>query len=269
MRITGPSEVGQAVSRRRVKPPVVAVLVVLFAGRLFAAAIQDQLTDFADALQSGNTKIAISLLDPQAKDFSELKRTIEALATLPHTECTIDASHIRVEGNQAQAETQWTLRLNPQESGPVVIRSEKVAMQMVRAGDEWKIVVLSPLSILARPTTAIFDVIAAVASNLSAGDAPGALAAFDSTADSYGQISNDIDALTSQSDVLCAIDIIADHETGGVHQVDTDWYLEIKPRADGAGAQRRRHRVSLRMELKRGKWKITAMDPFSVVSPVY
>ena len=252
---------------RRCSLPCLSFAVFL-AAPLIAADIPEQLREFADAVQSGNSKAAISLLDPHSKDFSELKRLIEALAALPHTECSIESASPVVEGNQARAETQWTLRLNSQESGPLVVRSEKVAVQMIRAGDEWKIAALSPSSVLARPTTAIFDVIANLASSLSAGNGPAALSAFDSSAANYGQIANDIDALTSQSDVLCAIDVIADSETGGVHKVDTDWYLEIKPQADGAGAQRRRQRVSLQMESKRGKWKIAAMDPFSVVSPV-
>ena len=244
------------------------VLVSLLVAPLFAAdTIQEQLQDFANSLQSGNASAAISFLDPQAKDFGEIRRAIEGIIGLPNTECAIDPGQVNTQGNQARLETQWTLRLSPLENGPLLVRSEKVSMEMRRNGEEWKIISLAPMSILARPTSAIFDAIAKLASNLSAGDFPGALSAFDSSVHNYGQISNDIDALTTQADVLCAIDVVADNENDGTHKVDTDWYLEIKPKADGAGAQRRRQRVSLRMESKRGKWKITAIDPASIVSP--
>ncbi|MDE3195309.1 MAG: hypothetical protein KGN84_03125 [Acidobacteriota bacterium] len=247
----------------------IAAAAFLIGAHGFAAeAIPDLVQDFSGALQSGDAVAAVSFFDSKAKEYPEIRGAIEEIAALPHTESEMEAGPAKVQGGTASLEVKWTLRLSPRDGGPLLIRTENVTIGLRRTGEDWKIVSLHPLAILSRPTTGVFDAIAGLATSLSAGDVPDAIAAFDSRADGYGRLSNDIDALITQTDVLCAIDIVADRETGGVHKVDTDWYLEIKPKADGAGAQRRRQRVLIQLEKRHGGFRITALDPASIVSPV-
>ncbi len=167
-----------------------------------------------------------------------------------------------------QLQGEWKLQLNPQQNGPPLTRTEHVAVSLQQKEGQWKIVGFTPLRIFAMPTPAVFDRIASLANSLSENDGPGALSIFSSGIAGYGEISGDLDALTSQTDVLCAVDIVADNETAGIHKLDTDWYMQLKSRADGGPTERRRERVQLQMELSKGKWRITALSPLEILAPI-
>jgi hypothetical protein len=115
-------------------------------------------------------------------------------------------------------------------------------------------------------------VIAKLASSLSQNDAVGALEAFDSHMKDYGAIESDIDALVTQADVLCAIDVIEDKEaqaeSGEIRTLDVDWFLQLKSQADAGPTERRRERVEVRIAKIRGKWKITSLAPMSILAPL-
>ena len=53
---------------------------------------------------------------------------------------------------------------------------------------------------------------AKLATYISGGDASSALETFDKSLTNYGTISGDLTALSTQTDVLCAIDVVADKE---------------------------------------------------------
>ena len=106
--------------------------------------------------------------------------------------------------------------------------------------------------------------LAALASALSAGDPVSAMSLFDRGMADYQTIESDIVAITSQDDVVCAIDIVEDKEG----KLDTDWYMELRSKSGGAQSERRRERVQLELKQIKGKWKITAMKPVSILAPV-
>ena len=118
-----------------------------------------------------------------------------------------------------------------------------VALAALGAGDQ-------PASALAR-----------FASALSQNDAPAALAVFDREMKGYGEIEGSIVALTSQTDVLCAIEVLEEHESGADRLLDTDWYLQLKSQAPGGQTERRRERVSVTLRQVRGQWRIVALSP--------
>jgi hypothetical protein len=158
--------------------------------------------------------------------------------------------------------------MNTQDNGPLLDRHGEALIQIREIGGTWKIVSMAPVSILAPPDRTVFERVATLASDLSANDGGGAAAIFDSEMKGYGEIAANIDALTAQADILCAIDVIVDHEANGVHKLDVDWYMELKSRAADAPAERRRERVQLQLEKIRGRWKINALAPLNILAPI-
>jgi len=114
-----------------------------------------------------------------------------------------------------------------------------------------------------------FTSIAKLATALSGSDAGGALDYFDSHMQGYGEIEQKIEALTAQADISCAIDVVTDVEAGGVHKLDLDWLMTLKPSyADAAKSERRRERVQVEMRQIKGVWKIDAITPLKIFDSV-
>ena len=74
----------------------------------------------------------------------------------------------------------------------------------------------------------------------------------------------------TKADVACAIDIVTDEESNGVHKLDLDWFMELKPQGDNNDPQveRRRVRVQVEMKLIKNRWKITSLAPLSILDPI-
>jgi len=230
---------------------------------------ETQLEYLAQSLQTGDVKAALSVFDPSTPGYAEISRNIEALAAFQHPSCVIRVQKVSDRGNaEFRADTQWVLQTFASQNGPLAIRTEPVAVGMRRIGDDWKIASLSSTSIFNKPDDTAFRRIADLAEALSNGDGGGALALFDPDMQGYGDARGDIDALTSQSDVLCAIDAIQERETAGVHVVDTDWYLQLKAKADTGISERRRQRVQITLQIKRGHLRITDMAPLEILAPI-
>jgi hypothetical protein len=104
-----------------------------------------------------------------------------------------------------------------------------------------------------------------LASALSQNDAAGALEAFDSRMEAFGAIEANIGALTAQTDILCAIDVVEDKDDNGIQLLDVDWFMQLKSRADGGPTERRRQRVQLQMKRIGGKWKIISISPIKIL----
>jgi hypothetical protein len=108
-----------------------------------------------------------------------------------------------------------------------------------------------------------------LATALSESDPDGVLRYFDSQMKDYGAIEANVEALAAQADVSCAIDIVKDDESNGVHKLDLDWFMELKSQGDNAQLERRRERVQVEMQQIKGKWKITVFSPLSVLEPMH
>jgi hypothetical protein len=115
------------------------------------------------------------------------------------------------------------------------------------------------------PLTALAD----LASNFSQGDPASAIGMFDPQMQGYGQISSNIQALAAQTEVTCAIDVIDDTDADGVHKLDLDWIMNLKSTGDTITVERRRERVQVEMRQIKGKWKITAMTPLTILDPIH
>lgn len=127
---------------------------------------------------------------------------------------------------------------------------------------------LCSIALLAADETP-FASIANLATAFSENDPDGALRYFDSQMKDYGTIEADIEALSAQTDVSCAIDIVTDEESNGIHKLDLDWYMELKSQGDDPQLERRRQRVQVEMRQSKGRWKITAISPLSIFDPIH
>lgn len=115
----------------------------------------------------------------------------------------------------------------------------------------------TPLASLAKLATALSD-----------SDADTALDYFDSNMKDYPALEQKLEALTAQDDISCAIDIVTDVETNGVHKLDLDWFMQLTAQADESKLERRRVRVDVEMRQIKGVWKITSINPISIFDPI-
>jgi hypothetical protein len=113
-----------------------------------------------------------------------------------------------------------------------------------------------------------FDSLAKLASALSENDSDEALEYFDTHMQSFGQIEQKLEALTAQAEINCAIDVVADVETNGVHKLDLDWFMQLKSQIDDSQFERRRERVQVEMRRFKNVWKITSLSPITIFNPL-
>jgi len=104
-----------------------------------------------------------------------------------------------------------------------------------------------------------------LASYLGQGDADSAISLFDQ----QPELANNIAALIDQTEVTCAVEIISDTETNGVHKLDVDWQITLKSKADNITVERRREQVKVEMRQIKGKWKITSLSPSTILDPIH
>ena len=86
---------------------------------------------------------------------------------------------------------------------------------------------------------------------------------------SYPEIEQKLEALTEQADISCAIDVVTDQETGGVHKLDLDWLMQLKPQSDGGQLEQRRERVQVEMRHIKGVWKVTSLTPITIFDSLH
>lgn len=119
----------------------------------------------------------------------------------------------------------------------------------------------------AAPPETTTDRLAKLASALTAGNASLAMESFDKSLKQYWDLERNIEALTAQSDILCAIDVVEETDgPGGLRVLDTDWVVQLKSKAELGGSENRRERVRMEMRLVKGKWKITAMNQVKMLA---
>jgi len=110
--------------------------------------------------------------------------------------------------------------------------------------------------------------LANLATALSESDSDDALEIFDSKMKSYPEIEQKLEALTAQDDINCAIDVVTDEESGGLHKLDLDWFMQLKSQIDDSQFERRRERVQVEMRQIKGVWKIISISPISIFDPL-
>jgi hypothetical protein len=113
-----------------------------------------------------------------------------------------------------------------------------------------------------------FASLAKLATALSENDVDSALGYFDSHMKNYAGIEQKIEALTAQSDISCAIDVVEETEADGVHKLDLDWFIQLTNQTDSARLERRRERVQVEMRQFKNVWKITSISSVTILDPM-
>lgn len=106
-----------------------------------------------------------------------------------------------------------------------------------------------------------------LAAKLSDGNLPGVLEAFAKTMPGYGDVVANLGALTSQYDVICVIEIKDESGDEARRKAETEWFLQMKSKQDEGPTERRTTTVRLTTERIAGKWRITAMEPLTLLAP--
>jgi hypothetical protein len=114
----------------------------------------------------------------------------------------------------------------------------------------------------------VWDLFTRAASALSDGNAAGFLTAFDSSMPGFAEFRANITALVRQAEVQSSIDFLEDTGDDRARTVELDWRLAITDRQRGVSSIRRRERVKCRVEKSGKRWRIVALQPQSLFTPL-
>jgi hypothetical protein len=120
--------------------------------------------------------------------------------------------------------------------------------------------------LLADAAQQVFDLFTRMATALSASDAVGFLEGFDRSMPGFDKLANYIEAITSQSDIVCSIDVISEQGDDKERLVELDWLLQLTAKEEPV--VRRRQKVKCRLRREKKKWKIVSLDPEEFFAPV-
>ena len=106
-----------------------------------------------------------------------------------------------------------------------------------------------------------------LSAKLSDNNFPGAVDAFAATMPGYAEVVANLGALANQYDVICVIEIKEESGDEARRKAETEWFLQLKSKQDGGPTERRTVTVRVTTERMKGKWRITSLEPRSVLAP--
>jgi hypothetical protein len=108
------------------------------------------LSKLATYLSQNSVPEALACFDPTMKDYAVIEADIEAIGAQTDVLCAIDIVEEKSEGDERKLDTDWYVELRSQaDGGPVERRRERIQIEMKNFSKKWKIVGMSPVSILA------------------------------------------------------------------------------------------------------------------------
>jgi hypothetical protein len=127
-------------------------LAVLAAGILVLAAEQTPLASIArltTALSDGDADTALEYFDSQMKNYAEIEQKLEALTAQADISCAIDiVTDVEADGVH-KLDLDWLMQLKSQaDDTQLERRRARVQIEMREIKGVWKIVSISPISIL-------------------------------------------------------------------------------------------------------------------------
>jgi hypothetical protein len=113
----------------------------------------------------------------------------------------------------------------------------------------------------------IWELLTEAAAELSAGNAPDFMRAFDRSMPGYPVLAANVSGLTAAYEVESSIEMLSEEGSGSTRTVELDWYLELIEQQDETNTIRRRDRVTCRLMKLGKKWKIVALEPLAFFAP--
>jgi hypothetical protein len=106
-----------------------------------------------------------------------------------------------------------------------------------------------------------------LSAKLSDNNFPGAVDAFAATMPGYSDVVANLGALANQYDVICVIEIKDESGDETRRKAETEWFLQLKSKQESGPTERRTVTVRISTERVKGKWRITSIEPRSVLAP--
>jgi hypothetical protein len=113
----------------------------------------------------------------------------------------------------------------------------------------------------------VLDFLGALTAALSEGNGSGFLDRVDHAMPDYYKLEQYIDALTSEDEVSCSIDMLKQEGDEQAQTLQLDWFMQIHPRDFLGSVESRRQTVKIRLERKKKKWKIVSLEPITLFAP--
>ena len=130
------------------------------------------------------------------------------------------------------------------------------------------LLLLTRLPLFADAEEDITAVVSTLASALSANNPQLFMESLDRAMPGYRRLEQDLNALTDQTLISCTIELISNSGTPSAQTADLDWYMSLKSQQDENLIERRRTKVTFKIE-KRGKhWVVTSFSPISIFAPM-
>jgi hypothetical protein len=108
-----------------------------------------RLAKLATYLSQNSVPEALACFDPKMKNYALIEANIGAIGAQTDVLCAIDVVDEKGEGDHRDLDTDWFVELRSQaDGGPVERRRERVQIEMKKFANAWKIVAMSPVSIL-------------------------------------------------------------------------------------------------------------------------
>jgi hypothetical protein len=80
----------------------------------------------------------------------------------------------------------------------------------------------------------------------------------------YRQLEQDIVALAAENFISCTVEVISSNGTGSALTADLDWYMSLKSQQDENLIERRRTKVTIKIEKRGKKWVVTSFSPITI-----
>jgi len=130
------------------------------------------------------------------------------------------------------------------------------------------LVFLTCVPLLSDTEQEITSVVSTLASALSENNPQLFLRTLDREMPDYRQIEKALTSLASDTQISCSLDLIANSGTDTSQQADLDWYMVLRSQQDQNLIERRRTKVTIKIEKRGKKWYVTAFSPLSVFAPL-
>ena len=130
------------------------------------------------------------------------------------------------------------------------------------------LLLISRLPLWADAEQDITEVVSTLASALSGNSAQRFLKNLDHDMPDYRQIEHDIHGLIADTLIGCSVDLIANTGSETARQADLDWFMVLSSKQDENLIERRRTKVTVKMEKRGKRWIVTAFSPMSIFAPM-